>query len=226
MIYFLFQIRAKMKCDFALKINLLLFFLTTALILSCNNGPTLPDNVKVDLLPLKMGNYWIYNIGIKDAYNDTTLSLKDTLHVIEENEKGFLLQSRLQIILRNGYYKNGNDGLYLNDSLQFKYPGNAGDLSGPIGLGNVFDFNDNPPIGIISRTDFKYTYTTTSGVITLTDCYYYFLVAFYPSEEIKKTGYTAFKPGVGLVLRDWVDINEITNDFYNPYAALIDYHLE
>ena len=114
----------------------------------------------------------------------------------------------------------------MNDSLQFKYPGKAGDYSGSMGLGNVFDFNGNPPNGIISRTDFTYTFTTSSGSISLTDCYYYFLAAFYQSEEIKTTGYTVFKPGVGLAVRDWVDINEITNDFYNPYAALIDYHLE
>ncbi len=204
-----------------------LFLLVSGtLIMSCTNEALPPENIQTELMPFKIGNYWVYNIGIKDAYNDTTLYFKDTLHVIEENEKGFLLKSGLQIILKNGYYKNGNGGLYMNDSLQFKYPGKAGDYSGSMGLGNVFDFNGNPPNGIISRTDFTYTFTTSSGSISLTDCYYYFLAAFYQSEEIKTTGYTVFKPGVGLAVRDWVDINEITNDFYNPYAALIDYHLE
>lgn len=174
-----------------------LFLLVSGtLIMSCTNEALPPENIQTELMPFKIGNYWVYNIGIKDAYNDTTLYFKDTLHVIEENEKGFLLKSGLQIILKNGYYKNGNGGLYMNDSLQFKYPGKAGDYSGSMGLGNVFDFNGNPPNGIISRTDFTYTFTTSSGSISLTDCYYYFLVAFYQSEEIKTTGYTVFKPGL------------------------------
>ena len=29
-----------------------------------------------------------------------------------------------------------------------------------------------------------------------------------------------------MVLRDWADINEAINEFYNPYASLVDYHLE
>ena len=29
-----------------------------------------------------------------------------------------------------------------------------------------------------------------------------------------------------MVLRDWADINEVLNEFYNPFASLIDYHLE
>lgn len=207
----------------SLLIILSIFFL---LLISCNEQTTEPADPVVELLPLKLGNYWIYRVGVKDSYNDTTLSFRDTLRVIEQTDKGFFLQSRLQIILLNGYYRNGTDGLYMNDTLQFKYPGIAGEDCGLIGLGNIFDINGNNPEGIISRTDFKYTLVNTPDTLRFTDCYYYFLNAFYPTDEIKRTGYTIFKPGVGMVLRDWADINEVLNEFYNPAASLIEYHLE
>ena len=193
---------------------------------SCTEENITPADETFELLPLKIGNYWIYRVGIKDSYNDTILTFKDTLRVMQQSERGFLLNSSMQIILLNGYYKNGADGLYMNDTLQFKYPGIAGENCGLIGLGNVLDIYGNKPVGIISRTDYKYSFVVVSDTVKFDDCYYYFLNAFYSAEEIKKTGYTIFKPGVGLVLRDWADINEISNEFYNPYASLIDYHLE
>jgi hypothetical protein len=193
---------------------------------ACTEETIQPVNQTVELLPLKIGNYWIYRVGIKDSYNDTILTFKDTLRVIEQSGRGFLLNSRLQIILQNGYYKNGEDGLYMNDTLQFKYPGVAGENCGLIGLGNVFDINGNNPVGIISRTNFQYSYVNASDTIKLYDCYYYFLTSFYPTADIKKSGYTIFKPGIGMVLRDWADINEAVNEFYNSYASLVYYHLE
>jgi len=193
---------------------------------SCTEENITPADETFELLPLKIGNYWIYRVGIKDSYNDTILTFKDTLRVMQQSERGFLLNSRLQIILQNGFYKNGEEGLYMNDTLQFKYPGIAGENCGLIGLGNVLDIYGNKPVGIISRTDYKYSFITASDNVKFDDCYYYFLNAFYLTEEIKKTGYTIFKPGVGLVLRDWADINEISNEFYNPFASLINYHLE
>jgi hypothetical protein len=193
---------------------------------ACTEETIQPGDQTVELLPLKVGNYWIYRVGIKDSYNDTILTFKDTLRVIEQSGRGFLLNSRLQIILQNGYYKNGADGLYMNDTLQFKYPGVAGENCGLIGLGNIFDINGNNPIGIISRTNFQYSYVNASDTIKFNDCYYYFLTSFYPSADIKKSGYTIFKPGIGMVLRDWADINEAVNEFYNPYASLVYYHLE
>src|SRR3990172_2791955 len=193
---------------------------------SCTEENITLEDETFELLPLKIGNYWIYRVGIKDSYNDTILTFKDTLRVMQQSERGFLLNSSMQIILLNGFYKNGADGLYMNDTLQFKYPGIAGENCGLIGLGNVLDIYGNKPVGIISRTDYKYSFVVVSDTVKFDDCYYYFLNAFYSAEEIKKTGYTIFKPGVGLVLRDWADINEISNEFYNPYASLIGYHLE
>ncbi len=209
-----------MKTIFALVSTFILLFI------SCNEQTTEPIDQTVELLPLKIGNYWIYRVGVKDSYNDTTLSFQDTLRVIDETDRGFLLQSRLQIILLNGYYKNGTGGLYMNDTLQFKYPGVIGEECGLMGLGNVFDINGNNPEGIISRTDFNYSFVTSTDTIIFSDCYYYFLLAFYPTDEIKKTGLTIFKPGIGLVASDWVEINEVVNEFYNPGVSLIDYHLE
>jgi len=196
------------------------------LLISCKEQSTAPADQTVELLPLKSGNYWIYNVGIKDSYNGIILSFRDTLKVIDETEKGFFLKSRLEIILLNGYYNNGSDGLYMNDSLQFKFPGISGEECGLIGLGNVIDFYGNKPKGIISRTDFRYSFISSSDTIQLNNCYYYFLNAFYLTAEIRQSGYTVFKPGVGMVLRDWADINETLNEFYNPFASLIDYHLE
>lgn len=209
-----------------MKIICVISFVLILFFSSCSEENFTLVNQTSDLVPLKLGNYWIYNVGIKDSYNDTILTFKDTLRVIGQSERGFLLNSRLQIILQNGYYKNGAYGLYMNDTLQFKYPGAAGEECGLMGLGNVKDFSGNKPVGIISRTDYKYSFVAASDTVKFADCYYYFLNAFYPTEEIKKTGYTIFKPGIGLVLRDWADINEISNEFYNPFASLIDYHLE
>lgn len=196
------------------------------LLSSCAEENITPVDQTFELLPLKIGNYWVYRVGIKDSYNDTILTFKDTLKVIEQNERGFLLNSSLQIILQDGCYTNGADGLYMNDSLQFKFPGAPGESCGSIGLGNILDIYGNKPAGVIFRTDYKYSFVTESDTVKFDDCYYYFLNAFYSYEEIKKTGYAIFKPGIGLVLRDWADINEISNEFYNPYAALIDYHIE
>lgn len=210
-----------------MKILLPLVTIILLLFVSCKEeniiSPTLSNP---QLLPLKLGNYWIYHVGIKDSYKDTLLSFRDTLRVIEETDRGFLLKSRLQFILLDGYYRNGKDGLYMNDSLQFKYPGTAGEPCGLIGLGNVVDTSQNNPKGVIFRTDFKYSYLSAGDTITLNDCYYYYLNSFYQSENIKTTGYTIFKPGVGMVLKDWADIDEIVNEFYNPFASIIDYHLE
>ena len=196
------------------------------LLISCKEQSTEPVNQNIELLPLKSGNYWVYRVGIKDSYNDTIITSRDTLRVIEQTDRGFLLQSRLQIILLNGYYKNGLDGLYMNDTLQFKYPGIRGENCGQIGLGNVFDIYGLNPVGIISRTDFKYSYISSGDTLKLTECYYYFLSSFYTSQDIKTNGYTIFKPGIGMVLRDWADINEILNEFYNPSASLIGYHIQ
>ena len=124
---------------------------------SCTEENITTADQTFELLPLKIGNYWIYRVGIKDSYNDTILTFKDTLRVMQQSERGFLLNSSMQIILLNGYYKNGADGLYMNDTLQFKYPGVAGEECGLIGLGNVKDFSGNKPVGIISRTDYKYS---------------------------------------------------------------------
>jgi hypothetical protein len=209
-----------------LKKLFIIISLSLLTIFSCKEQSTEPVDQVIELLPLKIGNYWIYRVGIKDSYNDTILTFKDTLSVIKQSGRGFLLNSRLQIILQNGYYKNGADGLYMNDTLQFKYPGAAGENCGLIGLGNIFDINGNNPVGIISRTNFQYSYVNASDTISFNDCYYYFLTSFYPSPEIKKNGYTIFKPGVGMVMRDWADINEAVNEFYNPYASLVNYHLE
>jgi hypothetical protein len=209
--------------------KILFIFIPTFLLLlnSCKEENIVsPTSSIPELLPLKLGNYWIYRVGIKDSYKDTLFSFRDTLRVIEESEHGFLLKSRLKVILLDGYYKNGKDGLYMNDSLQFKYPGTVGEPCGQIGLGNVLDTSGGNPDGIIFKTDYKYSYLSAGDTITLNDCYYYFLNAFYQSENIKTTGYTIFKPGVGLVLRDWADIDETVNEFYNPFASLIDYHLE
>ncbi len=203
-----------------------IILITYLLFISCSEQITEPTDQAIELLPLKLGNYWIYNVGVKDSYNDTILTFRDTLRIIEQTDQGFLLRSRLQIILLNGYYKNGADGLYMNDTLQFKYPGIAGENCGQIGLGNIFDVNGFSPVGIISRTDFKYSYISSGDTINLPDCYYYFLSSFYSNHDIKTTGYTVFKPGVGMVLRDWVDINEIVNEFYNSFASLIEYHIE
>ncbi|MCJ7554903.1 MAG: hypothetical protein MUO34_13585 [Ignavibacteriaceae bacterium] len=209
-----------MKTIFAVVSTFILLFI------SCNEQSTEPITQTVELLPLKLGNYWIYRVGIKDSYNDTILSFRDTLRVIEQTERGFLLQSRLQIILLNGYYKNDTEGLYMNDTLQFKYPGVVDEECGLMGLGNIIDIYGNKPEGIISRTDFKYSFVTSADTITFSDCYYYFLLAFYFTDEIKKSGYTIFKPGIGLVASDWADINEVVNEFYNPFVSLVGYHLE
>lgn len=209
-----------------MKYYLLNIILLLLVFLSCEKQTTEPNINTTELLPLKIGNYWIYQVGIKDSYNDTILTFRDTLRIIEQTDRGFLLRSRLQIILLNGYYKNGVDGLYMNDILQFKYPGIAGENCGQIGLGNIYDINGLNPAGIISRTDFRYSYISSGDTINLSDCYYYFLSSFYSNQDIKTTGYTVFKPGVGMVLRDWVDINEAINEFYNPFASLIEYHSE
>ena len=209
-----------------MKYYLLNIILLVIVLLSCEKQTTEPNINTTELLPLKIGNYWIYQVGIKDSYNDTMLTFRDTIRVIEQTDRGFLLRSRLQIILLNGYYKNGADGLYMNDTLQFKYPGIAGENCGQIGLGNIFDINGQVPYGIISRTNYAYSYIASGDTISLKDCYYYFLSSFYQIENIKKTGYTIFKPSVGMVQRDWVDIDEISNEFYNPYASLIEYHIE
>ena len=206
---------------------LFLFFSCLAIIvIACNKQTTEPENNKTELLPLKTGNYWIYRVGVKDSYRDTVFSFKDTLKVIDESEKGFWLQSSLQVILKNGYYRNGADGLYMNDTLQFKFPGNPGEYCGLIGLGNIVDINGQNPYGIISRTDYNYRFIKDGDTISLPDCYYYFLNSFYQSDYIKTTGYTIFKPGIGMVARDWADINELNNEFYNPFASLIDYNIK
>lgn len=210
-----------------MKILLTLIPLFLLLLNSCKEDNIVsPTSSSTGLMPLKLGNYWIYRVGIKDSFKDTLYSFQDTLRVIEKTDRGFLLKSRLQIILLDGYYKNEKDGLYMNDSLQFKYPGTVGEPCGQIGLGNVVDTSGKSPDGIIFKTDYKYSYLSTGDTISLTDCYYYYLNAFYQSENIKTTGYTIFKPGIGMVLRDWADIDEIVNEFYNPFASLIDYHLE
>jgi len=38
---------------------------------SCTEENITPADETFELLPLKIGNYWIYRVGIKDSYNDT-----------------------------------------------------------------------------------------------------------------------------------------------------------
>ena len=59
------------------------------LLISCTEQSTEPVDQNVELLPLKSGNYWVYRVGIKDSYNDTILTFRDTLRVIEQTDRGF-----------------------------------------------------------------------------------------------------------------------------------------
>ena len=56
---------------------------------ACTEETIQPVDQTIELLPLKVRNYWIYRVGIKDSYNDTILTFKDTLRVIEQSARGF-----------------------------------------------------------------------------------------------------------------------------------------
>ncbi|GAB4297793.1 MAG: hypothetical protein Kow0098_22440 [Ignavibacteriaceae bacterium] len=209
------------------KINFIILFIPL-IFLSCQNSNAPEKNILYtpELLPLNTGNYWIYSVGIKDSYDDTTYSFKDTLKVISENDSGFFLKSSSGLILPDGYYLNKNDGLYSGNRLQFKYPGSIGEYCGEMGLVGLINSVGEKPSGIIDRINYSFTSTNFSGgSVTFSDCYYYFLAGFYIVPEIKTTGYTVFKPGVGIVQLDWTDINEVLNEFHNPYAVLIEYSI-
>lgn len=206
----------------------IIFFLIL-LITSCNKdeSPVETGETHDALLPLEVGNYWIYTVGYKSSGQSQVLTERDTLRVVSKSDSGYYLQSRTQVLLVNGYYTNTDDGLYFAGNLDFKYPGNVGSSAGQMNLGDIRNHLGLAPEGEIFKTDYTYRIVKTSGdTINLVNCYYYSLTSFYITEFIKKAGYTIFKPGVGLVLRDWVDIDERTNDFYNPFAILIDYYIQ
>lgn len=188
-------------------------------LLSCSeNGPLNSGKEYLELLPLKVGNYWIYQIGWKITGQHSIITAADTLKVMKQENGEFYLQSREQVVLPNGFYENREDGLYMNDKIQFKYPIKLNENCGRMFMGEKVDTAGNPASGYLLKNDFKYA--------KFDSCYYYFLPAFYPKAGINITGFVIFKPGIGLVGKDWVEIDEIKNSFYNDFCGISTYHIQ
>jgi hypothetical protein len=205
------------------------FFTVIIISLSCKDNPVThwDENSTTHLIPLKVGNFWVYASGTKVTGGGDVDSEIDTLKVILQNEKGYLLQSRLEFVMPNGYYSNRADGLYREDRLQFKYPSEIGELSGDMFLYDKRDVEGLAPQGYLSRNNYTHIYTPLNGKAdTLENCDYYFLPSFYQSDSVQTTGYTVFKPGIGIVLSDWAHITQTENRYmYNYFGLLRDFHI-
>ncbi len=178
------------------------------------------------LLPLQVGNYWIYRVGKKATGQSQVETEVDTLTVKFKNETGYYLESRTEVPFLNGFYQNRNEGLYFKEELNFKYPGEIGENAGSLNASDSSNFAGENPEGKIFNNQYSARIVLSSGdTLRLSNCYYYFLESFYITRNVKRTGYTIFKPGIGMIQKDWVDIDSSTNKFFNPFAVLINYKL-
>ena len=162
-----------MKKVTLLTINLVIM----AAIFCCSKNPT-QSTKHEELIPMKVGNYWIYKIYISDLYHNVINEYLDTLKVtgVSSDDKMFQITSSKQEVLPNGFYKNGSDGFYSENSLLFKYPAKVGQTCGGYeitAVGNSYYYTKN--LEIIpgySRTDLYYQIVPNLGIyssyITLT----------------------------------------------------------
>lgn len=122
--------------------TLFLLLLALFMLQSCDENPTEPSRPD-ELLPLAVGNYWIYQTKIiKSTYQGNqqtslTTSKVDTLDVVEmkiaDSDTMFILRQRDGISTYEFLYLLRYDGIYVPNPesggwvLKFKYPIRKGD---------------------------------------------------------------------------------------------------
>lgn len=173
---------------------------------NCKDNSTNPAENSIGIIPLKAGNYWIYESKDLDSSGIVHKISYDTVKIISRVN---LSGSIYYFSGDNRFLFNSSDGLYLKDTsdlsfqyLIYKYPAKVGDKFQSVNMSDS-----------VTVESLNTEYTCPRGKFS---CYVY------------NTGnylYEYLSPNIGLI----ADLEYGTTDFGNKYLSskmeLIEYHL-
>lgn len=111
---------------------------------ACNkdNNPVSPGPAN-ELLPLAVGNRWVYSDTVLDSNGTTISTSTDTMLVLRDT----VLQNQTWFTTTSGIYRDSSNGLWIwsgGPQLVFKYPASAGDsFSTPNAVVTVVSTNEH-----------------------------------------------------------------------------------
>lgn len=194
--------------------QLIALCLFAILFASCSNSTDNSSQTHDDLMPLKVGNYWIYENKDYSLKNQDSLvsQFLDTTLV----EASLQVDSKTIFKLKNDfYYCSQSDGMWvyfingnvvMEKSLMFKFPSKVGE---------IVNFN---PINLQVKT----ISTNESVKIDLGSyvCYKYHLTNAY------NNSFVYYAPNIGLIKNHGIYYSDELKDSVISYRTLISYHLE
>ncbi len=174
-----------------------LLVITILTLTNCKDNSTNPDDGSQanDIMPLKIGNYWVYQMQ-----DDNTIT-RDTLIITYKKE----INGEIWYSWNGNYLKNDKDGLWMIDPdeanqspvLVLKYPGKEGDQ---------WTVSENEKTKILS--------TDTSVKVlgkTYSHCYLYEDKNF-ENNKLTEIAKIYVKPGIGIVkIDDYNNANVLQN---------------
>ena len=174
---------------------------------SCKDNITSPSTKIEGILPLAVGNTWVYQIVAGWTEIDTMKVVRDSLI---GDERWYAIRHRLTTW--DEFYTNRNDGLYLLSPYQtspptayryYKYPSSVGDSS---------VINGGIVVKLVSNSDT----VKVNGQQFI--CYTYLQYVLYGSQR-DTTGYLLdyMSPKVGIIKKDYYSSS---NKIYNSYILL------
>jgi len=233
----------------------LLIFSFSLFLISCHNSTEPPiDENNEPLIPLAVGNYWVYqqytlNNDGSILYAEKLLSgfkISDTLSVTLNGEKQITFQcsrcdssanwtsseARLIYIGKDGIYYSGitdNDTLKLSfNDLMFKYPATKGEET----LAHTFYYEifgnpENIPDSIVTTYTCVSTDSLFSTPVGNFRCTVYKIKLMLDAVFYLGDVYYFFRPGVGLVGTIYMVYSYYTNEnYYAIKNVLVNYKLK
>jgi hypothetical protein len=203
-----------------LSCKLLLILLSGIILTNCNDT-TDPSSSKHEIMPLKLGNYWVNKLTIYDRNGNlqkTSISTaKITFDSVWNGEKIYRMGNDENPSNNgSGFYLNRIDGLYLWDipnhavkpELYWKYPANEGDKF--ISLGDST---------LVERANIEYK--VPAGPFK---CYKYSSVQIYHDKTLDDTTTYNFyySPGIGMIALETYNKKTNTPNYLQYKVELLD----
>jgi hypothetical protein len=174
-------------------------FIAFFLIAGCKDENKIvnPTTETVEIVPLKVGNWWSYQTTVYDTSGDIVSTHIDSIFVVKDT----LVNGKKYFILSTGVMRWNNDsGLWIpftpDSTLLYKYPAQVGDKYGI----NLKVICKDSSI-VVPKGSFK-SYGYSGAVAT-----------------------DFVSPGVGLIKEEWYKNNSIGIKYIYQKQELLDYHL-
>ncbi len=169
--------------------------------------PPVPPGNSSDLLPLNIGNKWVFKTTFLDSMQNTQLVKYDTFKVTGDT----MLSNETWYVTDFGYCKNKSDGLWNwigYPILAYKYPANAGDTTQTAdAISKLISTNEScsVPYGTVQCYHYQILYKNDNGY---TQDYYFY-------------------PGIGFLKWETGTETQITHKWYTSIKyELVSFNLQ